>query len=203
MKVLHISTEYPPHRVVGSLAFQVRDLVMKLSEKHEIYLIHPANFEGSYMDGNVRIYAVGDRWFSDVVAYMHFLLVEIASKAPYVVPGDVELIHSHDWIASVIARVMSQRLRVPYIVSVYSTEPMRSGGGVSLLSLTIRDWERYAFSSAYYVIAHNRPVYEALRRDYGIEAIEVRSVDDVARLYDSISYQRDHQRVSPSSAHQQ
>lgn len=192
-KVLHISPEYPPHRVVGALAFQVRDLVVRLSEKYEVYLIHPAGFTGSYMDGNVRVYTVSDKWFSDVVAYMHFLLVEVLSRAPYVIPSDLGFVHAHDWIASVIAKVIAQRLRVPYIVSVYSTESMRSGGSVSLLSLTIRDWERFAFSSAYYVIAHNRPTYESLKRDYGIEAIEVRSTDDVVRLYNDLSHQRNHQ----------
>ncbi|GAB6947290.1 hypothetical protein JCM16161A_14200 [Vulcanisaeta sp. JCM 16161] len=193
VKVLHISTEYPPHRVVGSLAFQVRDLVTRLSSKYEIYLVHPANFDGSYMDGNVRVFTVSDRWFSDVIAYMHFLLVEILSRAPYVIPRDIDFVHAHDWIAAVIARVISQRLKVPYIVSAYSTEPIRSGNSVSLLSLTVRDWERYAFSSALYVIAHNRPTYESLRDHYGINAVEVRSTEDVEIIYDEVSHQRVHQ----------
>lgn len=164
VKVLHISTEYPPHRVIGSLAFQVRDLVMSLSSKYDIYLIHPANFDGNYMDGNAHVYAVSDRWFSDVVTYMHYLLVEILSRSPYVIPRDVDFVHAHDWIAAVIAKVISQRLKIPYIVSVYSTEPpLRSGDGISLLSLAIRDWEKHAFSSAFRVIAHNKSAYESLR----------------------------------------
>lgn len=192
-RVLHISTEYPPHRIVGSMAFQVRDLVTQLSSRHEIYLIHPANFDGNYMDGNVHVFAISDRWFSDVVAYMHFLLVEVLSRAPYLVPKDVDFVHAHDWIAAVIAKVLSHRLGVPYVVSVYSTEPIRSGGNVSLLSLTIRDWERYALSSALYAIAHNRPTYESLRNDYGINAVEVRSVNDVESIYNEVSHQRAHQ----------
>ncbi len=186
LKVLHISTEYPPHRVVGSLAFQVRDLVTRLSSRYEIHLVHPAGFEGSYMDGGVHVYAVRDMWFSDVVAYMHFLLVEVSSRIPYMVPRDIGLIHSHDWIASVIAKVLSQRLKIPYIASVYSTETMRSGGIRNLLNLAIMDWERYAFSSALYVIAHNRPVYDSLRRDYGIEALEIKSIEDVEKIYDNV-----------------
>ncbi len=193
LKVLHISTEYPPHRVVGSLAFQVRDLVIKLSERYDVYLIHPANFDGNYLDGNVRVYTVSDRWFSDVVAYMHFLLVEVASRAPYIVPSDIGLIHAHEWISSVIAKVLSQRLNVPYIVSAYSTEPIRSGGNLSLLSMAIRDWERYAFSSALFVLAHNRPTYDSLRNDYGINAIEVRTTEDIEKIYNDISHQRVHQ----------
>ena len=193
VKVLHISTEYPPYRVVGSLAFQVRDLVTRLSSKHDVYLIHPANFDGSYMDGNIRVFTISDKWFSDVVAYMHFLLVEVLSRAPYVIPRDIDLIHAHEWIAAVIAKVLSQRLKVPYIVSAYSTEPIRSGNSMSLLSLTIRDWERYAFSSALYVIAHNKPTYESLRNHYGINAVEVRSMDDVESVYDEVSHQRVHQ----------
>ncbi len=200
-RVLHISTEYPPHRVVGLMAFQVRDLVTQLSSRYEIYLIHPANFDGSYTDGNVRVFTVSDRWFSDVVAYMHFLLVEMLSRMPYVIPRDIDFVHAHDWIAAVIARAVSERLRVPYIVSVYSTEPIRSGNAISLLSMTIRDWERYALSSALYVIAHNKPAYESLRNDYGIDAVEVRSVGDVGSIYDSISHQRAHQVLSPSSGH--
>ncbi len=89
--------------------------------------------------------------------------------------------------------MISQRLKVPYIVSAYSTEPIRSGNGVSLLSLTIRDWEKYAFSSALYVIAHNRPTYESLRNHYGINAVEVRSIDDIEAIYDEVSHQRAHQ----------
>ncbi len=190
---MHVSTEYPPYRIIGSLAFQVRDLVTRLSNRYEIYLVHPANFDGSYMDGNVRIFTVSDRWFSDVVAYMHFLLVEILSRIPYVIPRDINFVHAHDWIAAVIAKVISQRLKVPYIVSAYSTEPIRSGDSISLLSLTIRDWERYAFSSALYVIAHNKPTYESLRNHYGINAVEVRSMDDVEAIYSEISHQRVHQ----------
>jgi hypothetical protein len=184
IRVLHISTEYPPHRVVGSLAFQVRDLVIRLSSKYEIHLIHPAGFEGNYIDGNVYVHTVSDRWFSDVVAYMHFLLVEVLSRIPYVVPRDIHLIHSHDWISSVIARVLSQRLRVPYLASVYTTEPMRSGGSINLLNLSIMDWEKHAFSSALYVIAHNKQALDSLRRDYGIEAIEIGSIEDIERIYD-------------------
>ncbi|BDR91933.1 glycosyltransferase [Vulcanisaeta souniana] len=200
VKVLHITTEYPPHRTVGSLAIQVRDLVIKLSSNHEIYLVHPAGFEGSYMDGNIRICTVIDRWFSDVVAYMHFLLVEVLSRIPYVIPRDMELIHAHDWIASVIARVISQRLKVPYIASVYSTEPLRSGNAMNLINLTIRDWEKYAFSSANYAIAHNRPTYESLGRDYGINAMEAKSIDDIEAIYKDISHQRVHHGQSVVSS---
>ena len=200
IKVLHVTTEYPPHRTIGSLAFQVRDLVNKLSSNHEVYLVHPAGFEGNYMDGNTRIYTVADRWFSDVVAYMHFLLVEVLSRIPYVIPKDIELVHAHDWIASVIARVISQRLKIPYIASAYSTEPLRSGNAMNLLNLTIRDWEKYAFSSANYVIAHNRPTYESLDRDYGINAIEARSINDVEAIYQGISHQRVHHGQSVVSS---
>ncbi|MGC8606982.1 MAG: glycosyltransferase [Vulcanisaeta sp.] len=188
VKVLHISTEYPPYRVIGTLAFQIRDLVTQLSNKYEIYLVHPANFDGSYMDGNVHIYTVRDSWFSDVIAYMHFLLVEILSRIPYVIPRDLDLVHAHEWIASVIAKIISQRLRVPYIVSAYSTESIRSGGAMSLLSLTIRDWEKYAFSSANYVIAHNKPTFESLRDHYGINAIEIRNVNDLDKIYDELGH---------------
>ncbi|WP_069806553.1 glycosyltransferase [Vulcanisaeta thermophila] len=182
-KVLHISLEYPPHRVIGPLAYTIRDLVTQLSRYYEIYLIHPADFDGDYMDGDVRVHAVSDRWFSDVLVYAHYLVSEVSSKAPYIVPRDVVLIHAHDWIPAMVGRVIAKRLRKPLIVSVYTTEPMRSGGSLSLLSLSITDWERYVLSEADHVIAHSRFALESLSRDYGIKASLFNDLSTILSIY--------------------
>lgn len=185
-KVLHISLEYPPHRVVGPLAYTVRELVTELSKYYDIYLIHPANFDGNYLDGDVKVYAISDRWFSDVLAYAHYLVVEISSRAPYIIPNDIVLIHAHDWIPAMVSRILAERLHKPLVVSIYTTEPMRSGGSLSLLSLSISDWERYVFSGTNYVIAHNRSVLDSLARDYGLRAISYSDVRTVLDVYQDV-----------------
>lgn len=185
-KVLHISLEYPPHRIIGPLAYTVRELVTSLSKYYDVYLIHPANFDGNYLDGDVKVYAISDRWFSDVLAYAHYLTVEISSRAPYIIPKDIILIHAHDWIPAMVGKVLAGRLHKPLVVSLYTTEPMRSGGSLSLLSLSITDWEKYVLSSANYIIAHNRSALDSLSRDYGLKAVFYNDVNTVLSVYNDV-----------------
>jgi len=180
LRILHISTEYPPHKVVGDMANQVRVLIQGISSVHEVILIHPSHFEGWYLDGKVRIYSVIDSWFSDVLAYAHYLAVEISSRAPYTVPRDVGLVHTHDWISSIPGRIISKTLGVPHVVTVYSTETMRAREP-SILSMAIMDWERYLFTNADLVLAHNEDALRHLEA-YGVKA-RMQDINEVPRLY--------------------
>jgi hypothetical protein len=165
------------------MAGEVRRLVQGISRIHEVFLIHPSGFDGEYVDGGVRAYSIADSWFSDVLVYAHHLSVEVLSRAPYLVPIDIDIVHTHDWISSIPGRILSRSLGIPHVITVYSTETMRARSP-SLLSMAIMDWERYLFTGADLVLAHNE---EAMRHlgGYGVRA-HLQDINDVPSLYENL-----------------
>lgn len=187
-RVLHLSWEYPP-KIQGELAFRVKELVKELSRLGlAVTVVYPSLAEAEYVEEGVRVLAAA----VSVKSNIHFLtevfsstvdLLRVASKHIYEC-GGVDLIHSHEWSASIAGLLLKELLRKPLIISAYTTETIRGGG--SLISHSIKELEKKCFKEASALITHSRKTLNELVNEYGveeelIELIEYKEVNLVAK----------------------
>ena len=160
MKTIHFSWEFPP-TIVGGLGTFAQELTRHLIlEGHEVMLftlnkgdlpttdnwrgveVHRpkiVDFSDIYrlfVDDELRKWGDGLKFFSDVVSYN----ILSASKLINQILGDrkFDLIDAHDWLGIVGGIVAKERLDLPLVFHVHSTEKGRSLGKGSR---TIEDFE--------------------------------------------------------------
>ena len=78
------------------------------------------------------------------------------------------IIHCHDWYSSAIGLSAVKKLNVPMILTLYSTEHQRTGGGkLNRLSSTICRWEERAVQGADLVIVPDSSTQQQVVEIYG------------------------------------
>jgi len=78
------------------------------------------------------------------------------------------VIHCHDWYSSAVGLSAMKRLNVPMILSLYSTEHQRTGGGkLNRLSSTICRWEKRAVEGADLIIVPHSSTQQQVIELYG------------------------------------
>jgi glycogen(starch) synthase len=169
--VLHITWEYPPF-VVGSLSLELRKTLEPLAREVPVNLVVRADSdETTEMDG-MKVYKVSQSIKSSphVLAYAHVLNIDLVRGACRAIheSGGVSLVHCHDWISSLAGVYISSNFCLPLVISVYSTELIRSRSLSTLLSMGIFDLERHCLRKADAVVA-DASFRESLTKDYGVD----------------------------------
>ena len=136
MKVAMIGWEYPPFKA-GGLATHCLGLTSSLADKNVLVDFYmpktKQRVEGNRR--NLRIIEVGETeiypydrpderdisgaFFESVYKYNDLVVQKVN--------GDYDLIHSHDWLTMKAGIALKEKLGVPLIVSIHSTEYDRSG----------------------------------------------------------------------------
>ncbi|MBM5805119.1 MAG: glycosyltransferase family 4 protein [Candidatus Verstraetearchaeota archaeon] len=174
--ILHITWEYPPW-VVGELSQRLKQILPSIARQIPSVLVVRGGHDRSSKMDDMILYEVGPstRTSPHVLAYAHALnldLVRGGCRAIHEQNG-ISLIHTHDWISSMAGMYLSSCFKIPFVISVYTTEIMRAGALTSLLSMGIYDVERYCFHRANVLSVQTEEMRRHLVRDYGVEAQKI------------------------------
>ena len=154
MKILHLTWEYPPHKI-GGLATHVEALAKAQTKIGLEPIVITCGFNDNYgfeeKDG-VKIYRfdadnIPAEDFPSWTLQMNTLLTNMAAEVlnKY---EDIVLIHAHDWLVSTAAITLKHFYRKPLIVTIHSMEVGRRGGIYDDRQKLIHDLEgRLVFES--------------------------------------------------------
>ncbi|MBC7131183.1 glycosyltransferase, partial [Candidatus Bathyarchaeota archaeon] len=134
MRLLIFSWEYPP-RIVGKLAYYVRELATKLVKQNvETHVItYHDSLTGDFEDSGVNVHRVTNpvKTHISVLTWALTLNQEIeraAASVYYRTAKKVDLIDVHEWHFIPAAVTLKKALEIPFIYSIESLEDHRSQG---------------------------------------------------------------------------
>lgn len=148
MHVIVFSWEYPP-RIVGQLAYYVKELTTQLTKNHvKTHVVTYHDFlTGEYEESNgVKTFRVTNpvRTHIGVLTWVLTLNQEVeraASNIYYSSGKKVSLIDAHDWHFIPAAVTLKKALNIPFIYSVESLEEHRAHGANSPFNMAIKSIE--------------------------------------------------------------
>jgi len=183
MKIAMIGWEYPPFKV-GGLGTHCYGLTRSLADKNiSVDFYMPKTKHNAQNDkDNLNIIEIGEteifpydcpedkelagQFFESVYRYNDLLVEKVK--------GDYSLIHCHDWLTMKAGIALKEKLGVPLILTVHSTEYDRSGW------LYPNDWfiniEREGMEKADRIIAVSHFTKRVIVEKYGINPKKIRVV---------------------------
>ncbi|HEC89018.1 MAG TPA: glycosyltransferase family 1 protein, partial [Thermoplasmatales archaeon] len=188
MKVAMIGWEYPPFKA-GGLATHCLGLTSSLADKNilvDFYM--PKTKHRVYNNkGNLRIIEVGETeiypydrpdekdlsgaFFESVYKYNNLVVQKVSRKHDIV---KYDLIHVHDWLTMKAGIALKEKLGIPLIVSIHSTEYDRSGW------LYPNQWfidiEREGMEKADLIITVSHFTKRTIVEKYGINPDKIRVI---------------------------
>ena len=157
LNILLLTWEFPP-RVVGGLARHVFDLSRALAKSgHNIYVITTyveGHHEYEMMEG-VHVYRVKglQPHAEDFLQWVGSLNISLAEQAFELLKKiQFDIIHAHDWLVSVAAEAVKDKLQIPLITTIHATEYGRNNGIHSLMQTEIHRKEEQLINSSDSVI---------------------------------------------------
>lgn len=177
-KVLMLGWELPPFNS-GGLGVACFFMAEALSKKTDLIFALPKKipisntpFKVIFADEEMKImrgYSDGNDGFSEmfneVESYGQRLLKVIRQKGL-----TFDLIHSHDWLSASAATYLKEKLNVPAIVHIHSTEIERTGGNPNLL---IYNKEKENFNKVNHLIAVSHQTREIVYQNYNIPRYKI------------------------------
>jgi len=183
MHVIIFSWEYPP-RVVGQLAYYVRDLAEKLLKQDittRVVTYHDY-LTGEYVDlDGVKVFRVTNpvRTHIGVLTWVLTLNQEVERAAAnifYSANGKVDLINAHDWQFIPAAVTLKKGLRLPFVYSVESLEDHRSHGANSPFNMAIKSIEWLGMYEAEKLIVKSEWMRDEISRIYKVPLDKIKVV---------------------------
>ncbi|MFH1127533.1 MAG: glycosyltransferase family 4 protein, partial [archaeon] len=158
MRVLHLTSEYPPHKV-GGLGTHVEELTraqVKAGIEPIVVVCAFSGNQGYENVGGVHVF----RFDADNIPAEDFpswalqMNVLMQNKASEVIEEfkDISLIHAHDWLVATAAVGIKHIFRIPLISTVHSLEKGRRGGIYEDRQELINDLERKMVYESWRVI---------------------------------------------------
>jgi len=183
MDVIIFSWEYPP-RIVGQLAYYVRDLAEKLLKQHTTTRVvtYHDYLTGEYMDPDgVKVFRVTNpvRTHIGVLTWVLTLNQEVERAAAnifYSANGKVDLINAHDWQFIPAAVTLKKGLRLPFVYSVESLEDHRSHGANSPFNMAIKSIEWLGMYEAEKLIVKSDWMRDEISRIYKVPLDKIKVV---------------------------
>lgn len=158
MKILHLTSEYPPHKV-GGLGTHVDDLTRAQVKAGIEPIVIACAFSGSQgyenIDG-VHVFRfdadnIPAEDFPSWALQMNVLMQNQASKVIEEFK-DISLIHAHDWLVATAAIGLKHIYRIPLLSTIHSLEEGRRGGIYEDRQELIHDIERKMVYESWRVI---------------------------------------------------
>jgi glycosyltransferase involved in cell wall biosynthesis len=173
MHILHLAWEFPPH-LVGGMGRHVADLVPELALRGtRITIISPLLRGGSLLEERwpgVRVRRVPtprmeEYDFTTFVAHSN-TACERAAQSLFAQSERPDIIHTHDWLGSLMGISLKQHWRVPLIATIHATERGRGRGYLNgAISHQINDLEWRLTYEAWRVIVCSHFMAQQIR-DY-------------------------------------
>ena len=183
MKVAMIGWEYPPFKT-GGLGTHCYGLTRSLADKGiEVHFYMPKTKHSTVSDKkNLFIKEIGEseifpydhpddkeirgHFFNSVYRYNDLIVKKVK--------GDYDLIHCHDWLTMKAGVTLKEKMRIPLILTIHSTEYDRSGW------LYPNDWfiniEREGMESADKIIAVSHFTKRVIIDKYNIDSNKIRVI---------------------------
>ena len=175
MRVLHVSSEYPPHKVFG-LGRYVSDLARELAAQgHEVHVLTNSvgGTDQDHMDRGVYIHRVDyppppmPPTQAAPVAAFNLHLQQRAHALGGGGLGNPELLVSHDWLTAVAGHHVARRFGIPHVWTVHDTVHGKRFGLVTETEDRIAfAIERWATRTADLVLVNSIAVGDELSRIY-------------------------------------
>jgi hypothetical protein len=182
MHVIIFSWEYPP-RIIGQLAYHVKELATQLARNNvETHVVTYHDYlTGEHNDAEgVKIYRVTNpvRTHIGVLTWVLTLNQEVERAAAdiyYKTNGKVDLMDAHDWHFIPAAVTLKKALGIPFIYSVESLEEHRSHGANSPFNMAIKSIEWLGMYEAKRLIVKSKWMQDEVFRIYKVplEKIDV------------------------------
>lgn len=180
MRVIIFSWEYPP-RIVGQLAYYVKELASKLAEnmvETNIVTYHDY-LTGMYNESDgVKIYRVTNpvRTHIGVLTWVLTLNQEVERAAAdiyYRSGGKVDLMDVHDWHFIHAAVTIKKALGIPFIYSVESLEDHRSHGANLPFNMAIKSIEWLGMYEAQRLVVKSEWMQNEVLRIYKVPSDKI------------------------------
>lgn len=158
MKILHLTSEYPPHKV-GGLGTHVDDLTRAQVKAGIEPIVIACAFSGSQgyenIDGvHVFRFDADNIPAEDFPSWALQMNVLMQNQAGKVIEEfkDISLIHAHDWLVATAAIGLKHIYRIPLLSTIHSLEEGRRGGIYEDRQELIHDIERKMVYESWRVI---------------------------------------------------
>ena len=183
MRVVIFSWEYPP-RIVGQLAYHVKDLAEQLVKRDvKTHVVTYHDYLTGEYDGpeGVKTYRVTNpvRTHIGVLTWVLTLNQEVeraGANAYYDANKQVDLIDVHEWHFIPAAVTLKKALDVPFVYSVESLEEHRSHGVKSPFSMAIKSIELLGMRETEKLIVKSEWMMDEAFRLYGVSKEKARVI---------------------------
>ena len=180
MKILTITTEYPPARGYGLARFARESSRALAAGGHEVHVVTPnhAGGEPTRTEDGVVVYdqtAVPPLqsyyWVSDAVLTNMWLTERAMPVAEEVKP---EVVLVHDWLAALTGQTVSRAFGIPLVGMIHDTERGRRGQRLNEWPQYIAEMEDWLCREAAVVIANSQFIAQELSRAYRVPPQRIR-----------------------------
>ncbi|MEK4564565.1 1,4-alpha-glucan branching protein domain-containing protein [Alkalihalobacillus sp. FSL R5-0424] len=199
--VLLLSWEYPPI-TAGGLSIHVSNLAVALAKKDVI--VHVIT---SYVDGlptyekveGVHVHRVQSLQpyapsFHDWIGGLNFAMVKAGEALAK--KHKIDLIHAHDWLVSVAAIGLKQKLQIPMIATIHATEQGRMKGNLKQLQSIIQAKEERLMYEAKRVIVCSESMKQELNSQYRVAKSKISVIPNASRFTRKIESKALKQKVT-------
>lgn len=183
MRVLHVSSEYPPAKIYGLGRFVHGLARAQAARGDEVFVL--TNSTGGAEDGvvidGVRLYRIAfpnpprpADGHGEVLQFNHGLVARFLDRRDAF--GAVDVVASHDWLTALAAREIARRLRAPLVVTFHDEVVGKHFGNLGPEARFVRELEALTARDATRVIANSRFIGQQLVAQYGVSSRKIETV---------------------------
>ena len=202
LKVVILTWELAPWRIIGDIAYHCEVLSGILAEKGiDVSVITYDDVRSGMAIGYEKRNEVSVYYIHNPVPYAHNIISwaftlslefeHAISEVYYSKNGKIDLIHAHEWMTMPAAISAKHELNIPFVITLHSIENHRSGGTISADNTSIKSVELNGISEAAKVIVKSDWMKSEVQRTYSVPDYKITSispmntewVDKIIKLY--------------------
>ncbi len=182
LKIAILTWEYPP-RIVGEMAYYVRELALEVSKHHQVSVIttHEAPYSHEKVSDSLEIHRLQNpvEPHVTVVTWALSLCAEvqrIVAELHYGESKKLDILDTNEWQFASAAAALKKALRLPFVLTLHSLEEQRSSNPSSPLSLSIRGLESLGAYECEKIITRSDLMRSEVERVHGSPSYKIRTV---------------------------
>jgi glycosyltransferase involved in cell wall biosynthesis/GT2 family glycosyltransferase len=175
VRVLHLSSEYPPAKIYGLGRFVHGLARAQAAQGDQVFVL--TNSTGGAEDDTVlegvNLHRIAfpnpprpADGHGEVLQFNHGLVSRFLDRQDQL--SKVDVIASHDWLTALAAREIAKELKKPLVVTFHDEVVGKQFGNLDAQARFVRDLEALTAHDATRVIANSRFIAERVVRQYGV-----------------------------------